>query len=207
MSHLPSWLATGPALEPIDDPYDIHRRGIQGLLEVGVGQSDIATLSQIKATHALRQGALRAGSQGIPGFKLRRLLALPCGLQRHMLLVGPDGQLPRCLIGPGAGATDRAGPTRRGVKANAHDRTASHIMARGPFDARMALGTPCLLRRPIQHKGIDTIALTGALLTTIGAKRRPEHIDLMQALGTGQEVSIDIATVEEMRAWQEIPLG
>jgi len=63
------------------------------------------------------------------------------------------------------------------------------------------------LGRPIEREGIDPIALASAMLATIGAKRWPEHIDLMQALGTGQEFGVDIATVEEMRAREHSPLG
>ena len=69
-------------------------------------------------------------------------------------------------------------------------------MARGPFDARVALGTARLFVGPIEPKSVDPITLPGALLTAIRAKRWPEHIDLMQVLGTGQEVGVDIATVE-----------
>jgi hypothetical protein len=63
------------------------------------------------------------------------------------------------------------------------------------------------LRWPIQDEGIDSIALASALLSAIGTKRWTEHIDLMQALGAGQEVGVHIATVEEMRAWEHSPLG
>jgi hypothetical protein len=56
------------------------------------------------------------------------------------------------------------------------------------------------LRWPIYDEGIDSIALARALLPAIGTKRWTDHIDLMQALGAGQEVGVNIATVEEMRA-------
>jgi hypothetical protein len=80
-------------------------------------------------------------------------------------------------------------------------------MARGPFDAGVALGTTRLVGRPIESKSLDPIALASTMLATIGAKRWPEHIDLMQALGTGQEFGVDIPTVEEMRAREQRPLG
>jgi hypothetical protein len=79
-------------------------------------------------------------------------------------------------------------------------------MARSPFDTAVALGTTRLLGRPIERKSLDTIALTGTMLVTIGAKRWPEYINLMQTLGTRQEVGVDIATVEEMRARAQRPL-
>src|SRR5215216_2361757 len=101
-----------------------------------------------------------------------------------MLFLRPDRQLARRLFGPGAGTADRTGTTRRSVKAHAHDWPPAHIVSRSPFATAVALGTTRLLGRPIEGKGIDTIALASATLATIGAKRWPEHIDLMQALGT-----------------------
>jgi hypothetical protein len=53
VSRLPSLFAAGPTFEPIDNPDDIHRRGIAGLLQGGARQSDLATPAEIKATHAL----------------------------------------------------------------------------------------------------------------------------------------------------------
>jgi hypothetical protein len=96
-----------------------------------------------------------------------------------MLFLRPDGQLAWGLFRPGAGPANLTGTTRRGVKANAHDRRTAHIMARRPFDTAVALGTTRLVGHPIESKSLDTIALTGAMLATIGAKRWPEHINLM----------------------------
>jgi hypothetical protein len=61
--------------------------------------------------------------------------------------------------------------------------------------------------RPIERKGIDTIALAGALLATIGAKRRTDDVNMMPVLGTGEELSVHIATVEYMRAREHSALG
>jgi hypothetical protein len=80
-------------------------------------------------------------------------------------------------------------------------------VARSPFDAAVALGTTRLVGRPIERKGIHTIALAGAILATIGAQRRPEYLNLMPALGTGEEVGVDLATGEEMRAREQRSLG
>jgi hypothetical protein len=207
VSPLPSWLATGPALEPIDDPYDMHRRGIQGLLEVGAGQSDIATPAEIEATYALRQGALHAGPQGILGFKPRRLLPLPRGLHGHMLRLRPDSQLAWGLFGPGAGTAHLTGTARRGVKTHAHDRPPAPIMARSPCHTGVTLGTTRLLGRPLESQRLDTIALAGTMVATRGAKRRTAHVHVMQVLGTGEALGIHRATVEYRRAREHSPLG
>jgi hypothetical protein len=61
--------------------------------------------------------------------------------------------------------------------------------------------------RPIESKNLDTIALAGTMLATIGAKGRTEHINVVQVLSTGEKLGIPIATVEEMRAWEQSPLG
>jgi len=71
----------------------------------------------------------------------------------------------------------------------------------------MPLGTPRLGGRPIKRKSLDTLALAGTMLATIGAKGRPDHINVVQVLGTGEELGIHLATVEEMRAWEQRPLG
>ena len=80
-------------------------------------------------------------------------------------------------------------------------------MARRPFHTGVTLGTPGLLDRPIESKGIDTIALASAMLATIGAKRRTDDVNMMPVLGTGEELSVHIATVEEMRAREPSALG
>jgi hypothetical protein len=59
---------------------------------VGPRQSEIATLAQIKTTHALRQRAFHARPQGLLLFELRRLLTLTCGLYRLMVGLGPHGE-------------------------------------------------------------------------------------------------------------------
>src|SRR6516162_3752249 len=41
-------------------------------------------------------------------------------------------------------------------------------------------------------EGIYSIALASTLLPAIGTKRWTDHIDLMQALGAGQEVGVNI---------------
>ena len=44
-------------------------------------------------------------------------------------------------------------------------------------------------------------------LPTVGAKRRPNHIDLMLSLGGDQEVRVDIPAVEQVYAWEHITIG
>jgi hypothetical protein len=80
-------------------------------------------------------------------------------------------------------------------------------MSRPPIDAGMALGTVRLLGVPIDDKGLQVIALARPSLPGIGPKGWPDDIDLVRGLGGNQEVGIDIAAVEEVRARQQITLG
>ena len=69
------------------------------------------------------------------------------------------------------------------------------------------MGTPSLVGRPIERKGLDTIAWASAMLATIGAKRRTDDGNMMPVLGTGEALRVHIATVAEMRAREQHPLG
>ena len=71
-------------LKPGNHPDHIHGCRRQKLLEVCARQAKIPTLAKIKASDPLRQATLHPDSQSIPGFELRRLLALPGGLERLM---------------------------------------------------------------------------------------------------------------------------
>jgi hypothetical protein len=75
------------------------------------------------------------------------------------------------------------------------------------MDAGMSLGATCLLGFPIEDKGLQVIATSFPSLSTVGAKRRPNHIDLMLGLGGHEEVRIDIAAVEQVGPGKEIAIG
>src|SRR5262245_65843226 len=99
VSRLPPALAERCLLEPGDHPYDIHRGGIEQLLEVRARQAAVATLAQSKAPDALREATLHARPQRILGFELGRLLALSRGLHRLMVDLRPHSKLPRAAFG------------------------------------------------------------------------------------------------------------
>jgi hypothetical protein len=93
------------------------------------------------------------------------------------------------------------------VKPDAHHGIARHIVSRPPVDAGMPLGTARPLGVPIPDKDLQIVALSGLMLPAIGAEGGPNHIDLMLGLGRHQEVGIDIATVEQVSAGQQITCG
>jgi hypothetical protein len=170
-------------------------------------QPDVSTVAQIKASRALREATLHPGPQGISGFERRRLLALPRRLDGLVVDLRPDGELPRGIFRRGARPTGRTRATGRSVKPNANHGIARDIMSRPPVDAGLALRTARLLGVLIQDKGLQIVALTGVMLPAIGAEGGPHYIDLMLGLGCHQEVGIDIAAVEQVRAGEQITCG
>jgi hypothetical protein len=74
-------------------------------------------------------------------------------------------------------------------------------------DTGVALETARLLGLPIEDRGLQVIAFPFPPVTTVGAKRRANHIDPMLGLGGDQEVRIDIAAVEQVDAWEHITSG
>jgi hypothetical protein len=119
------------------------------------------------------------------------------------------------LHGELAGGLGRRGPRLAGgtgapggpVKADADNRLAGLTTPRGPFDTALALGALGLLGVPIDHERVEVIALPVATLLTGGAERGPHDIDLMVGLGADQPVRDAIATVDEVRPWQQIAYG
>lgn len=170
-------------------------------------QAQIPTPAQIEASRALRETALHSRPQGILCGELRRLLALPRGLECLVVGLQPDRKLAWSSARRGARPPGGARPTRGPVEPDANDRVARGIVARSPIDAGMALRTVRLLGLPIEDKGLEVVALSFPPLPTVGAKRRTNHIDLMLGLGGDQEVRIDIPAVEQVYAGENITVG
>jgi hypothetical protein len=73
------------------------------------------------------------------------------GLHRLMVGLGPDGKLPRGVFRRRIHLTGGTGGL---VKADPKYRIPGDIVAWGPFDTRMPLGTVRLVSVPIQYKGL-----------------------------------------------------
>jgi hypothetical protein len=204
---LPPALAQGLAPEPGDHPDDIHGGRREEVLEVRACQAKIPTPAQIEASRALRETTLHSRPQGILCGELRRLLALPRGLECLVVGLQPDGELAWSAARRGARLAGGARTTRGHIEPDANNRVARDIMSRPPMDAGMALGTARLLGLPIEDKGLEVIALPFPPLPTVGSKRRTHHIDLMLGLGGHEEVRIDIPAVEQVYAWENITIG
>jgi hypothetical protein len=65
-------------------------------------QPNVSTAAQIKASRALREATLDPGLQRVLCFELRRLLALPRGLERLMVDWWADRELAGGCLGGGA---------------------------------------------------------------------------------------------------------
>jgi hypothetical protein len=113
---LPPALAQRLAPEPGDDLDHIHGRRRQELLEVRPCQPDVATAAQIKASRALREATLEPCTQGVLGFELRGLLALPRGLDRLVVGLQPDRELAWGASRRGTRLAGGARATSRSVK-------------------------------------------------------------------------------------------
>ena len=161
-------------------------------------QPNVPTAAQIKTPYPLGHCTLCPCPERILRFELRRLLALPRGLERLVVHLGLHRELAGCLGGGGPCLAGGAGTTGRPVKPDADDGLAGLTLPCGPFDTALALGALGLLRLPVDHKGVEVIAVPVPLLPTRGAQRGPYDIDLMVYLGTDQDVRDDIATVDEV---------
>ena len=102
----------------------------------------------------MRARALHSRPEGILDFEGRRLLTLACGLERLVVGLGPDRELPGGIVRRGADQPGGAGATGGPVKPDAHDGIPGHITAGRPFDTCLPLVTVGLLGVPIQHKGL-----------------------------------------------------
>ena len=131
------------------------------------------------------------------GFERRRLLALPCGLNSPMVGLRSDRELAGGRVRRGAGPAGGTGPIRGPIKPDADNWSPRDIASRPQqVDTAMTLRTVGLVGIPIQHKGLQGIALSGLMLTAIGSKGRTHHIDLILVLRGHEEVGMHGAAVE-----------
>ena len=147
------------------------------------GVADVTTLAQATPPDGLRLRALNSGALGVLGGELGGLLPLPCGLDRLVMGLRPDGELPRRSFGLGARRADRTGAAGRGMEPDAHHGITRNISAWHPSDAGLPLGTAGVLRLPVDDEGAHLIALAGPPLMAIRPKRGADHVDLMLGVG------------------------
>ncbi len=116
------------------------------------------------------------------------VLPLTGCLQRNVLVVGPQGELPWRILGPGACLSHRAGAAGRFVEADADHGLAFLIPTRCPLHARLVLGTLGLFPVPIKHKCMQVIPLASFILPTVRPKGWSHDINLVLRLRLDQKV-------------------
>ena len=146
------------------------------------GVADVTTLSHATPPDSLGVRALNPGPLGILGRELGGLLPLPCGLDRLVMGLRPDGELARCIFGLGARLADRTRTTGRGLETDAHHGIAGDIPAWSPSDAGVSLWAARLVRLPIDPERAQVIPFPGPALVALGPEGGPHDIDLVGGL-------------------------
>jgi hypothetical protein len=165
------------------------------------------TPAEIDASYPLREATRHPRPQGVLRCALGRLLAVARRLERLMVHLPSDRELPWGVSRGGARPTGGAGATGASVEPHTNHGIARRLMARSPVDTGLASGATRLRGLPIADHGLEVVACPFPPLPTGGPERWPNAIDLMLALGGDQEVRVDLAAVEHVGAWEEIPSG
>lgn len=207
MTGLPPASAQRLAPAPGDHPDELHGGRREEVLEVRACQAKGPTPAQIEASRALRETALHSCPQGRLGGELRRLLAVPRGLECLVVRLQPDGEVAWSASWGGARLAGKAPTTRGAIDPEAPHGVARDLMARSPMDAGLSLGTARLLGLSLDDTGLEVVASPFPPLPTVGAKRRPNHLERMRGLGRDQQVRIDSPAVEPVAAWEEMTMG
>jgi hypothetical protein len=194
-------------LQPGRDAHHIERGGGEHVRQTRVGVTDVATLAYATPPDGLRRRALNPSPLGILRRELGSLLSLPCGLDRLVIGLRPDGELARCLVGLGARLADRTRPTGHRRATDAHHGIAGEIPAWRPSHAGLPLRTVGLLRLPVDDEGAHIIALARSPLVAIRPEGWAHDIDLMDGLSGDEPLGIDLATIEPVQTREEIARG
>jgi len=151
--------------EPVDHPYDIHRRRIHRLLHVRTCQANVAATPQLKAPCALGEGAFYTGPQRILFLERGRGLTFMGRLDGLMEDLRFYGNLARVLARRGTRWARRTRLTRGFVKSDADHGMPLLTVPGCPFDTAVSLGTVCLLGFPIDREGMHVVPLAFSPLT------------------------------------------
>ena len=103
------------APQPGDHPDHIHGGRRQQLLEVRACQSQVPTLTEVKAPGTLREATLDPGPQSVLDFEVSRPLPLAGSLDGLVVGLRPDGELAWGAFRRGARRTGGAGATGTSV--------------------------------------------------------------------------------------------
>jgi len=116
MSGLSPAFAQGLVPKPGDHPDHMHRRRCEHLLKVRPCEPKVSTLAEIKTPYPLREAALDARPQRLLGFEGGGFLPLARRLERLMVRLRPDRELPWGVFRRGAHWTGGTGAIGGAVK-------------------------------------------------------------------------------------------
>jgi hypothetical protein len=183
-------------LQPCRDAHQGERGGGEHVLQTRFGLTDVATLSYATSPDGLRLRALNPGPLGILRRELGSLLPSPCGVDRLVIGLRPDGEWARGIFGLGARLADRTRPTGRRMAPDAHHGIAGDIPAWRPSTAGLPLRTVGLWRLPVEDEGAQIIALARSPLVAVRPEGWAHDIALVDGLSGDEQRGIAIATIE-----------
>src|SRR5262245_15737525 len=141
------------------------------MLEVCLGQPDIACMPHSTAPNTLRHGALDTGPLGVVLFEFWSRDPLTPSSQRFVLFLRADGD--RAPLAVGAGRAMFASLTVAHRELDLDHCIGAIVERRCPTIAHPSCRTLCLLRLPINREIRSRKALSCLCLTTIIAPYRP----------------------------------
>src|SRR4051794_29462751 len=105
----------GSPRPPVAEPDEIDGDGGHDVLQVRLGEAEVAGMAQAAAADGLLVGGLDAGARRVARAELGRRLPVPGGVQSLVVLARLQADDPRLELGPGAAGTacspsERSGP-------------------------------------------------------------------------------------------------
>src|SRR5919199_4498186 len=134
-----------------------------------------------------------------------RLLPVTCGLKCVVMVAIPDLEHPRLGRGLDAARTDGTTGTAGFRKPDLNRGVALPVLACKPLHTCFALGAGCALLLPIQHELPGREAIRTACLPTAIWGRWTKQVDVPVMLTCKQVICRDIAGIDDMRAWRQVP--
>src|SRR5713101_2383219 len=185
----------GRARQPLTQAQAVERRGGQHMIQVSLDQTAVARAPHSAPTHALRDGALHSGSDGVELRKSARLLSLPCSTQGLIGGLPSDRDQPPWILLARPDAARDARALRAVFFREADlDHFGASVVDRGtPADARAAFRTGRALLLPVDVEMLCREAGLLASLPVLVTSGRPHQVDAEVAPTGNQESRIDVA--------------
>src|SRR5712692_7657731 len=192
------------ALEPGEQPGHIDRGSSSDMLPMRLGQAKIASLSSVKGSHPLRDGAFNPRSYRVALFKRRRLLPVTGELNGLKLRLWTHHELTGIGESRGTRTWARTGPTILLAKLEANPLRDRALLLDRPLATRVPLRTSGTLGLPINAKASMINALSSFGLPTGATGDRPKELAPRGLLTAHQMRCIHIARVHHLFCGEEL---